>query len=376
MKAIFRNRQAVQALSGEVAVALDDLVTANNIQPLEVGEAKIRSGPGSPEGRIVGNPGDLYLRTDGGNGTAVTYFKETGKNTTTGWAAGSGGSGSGSGSGGGPPSLPGAHATTHRTGGTDPVDVRTLAGYPGDSAVFLNGMGTFSGAVTSLPPNIAYTDAANVFTQANMISTASPQLFFYETGAGTDLKRFRIIGSSSALWIQPLNDAGTIPYPAIRISHTGLLSVESGQIAFPSTANASVDPYTLDDYREVTFTPFYVGGTGQVYSTQAGIATKIGRQVCFQLRLTLTTLGTIPGQVTIGGLPFASNFSLALSTAQATYFVGLGVALTSVTAYINAGSTSLSVVGLGSAGGTATVGLTQGNLSNAADFIFTGQYMT
>lgn len=84
MKAVFQNRAAVQAHSGDVARAIEDLVSANNVQPLEVGEAKIRSGPGSPEGRLVGTTGDLYLRTDGTDGT-VAYAKRRGLNSKTGW---------------------------------------------------------------------------------------------------------------------------------------------------------------------------------------------------------------------------------------------------------------------------------------------------
>lgn len=44
------------------------------------------SGTGSPEGAIVGNPGDTYQRTDGGAGTSF-YVKESGSATNTGWVA-------------------------------------------------------------------------------------------------------------------------------------------------------------------------------------------------------------------------------------------------------------------------------------------------
>jgi hypothetical protein len=84
MKALFANRQAVQKVSGDVALAIDDLVSANNVQPLEIGESKIRSGTGTPEGRYVGSPGDVWLRTDGASGT-VSYIKATGKNSKFGW---------------------------------------------------------------------------------------------------------------------------------------------------------------------------------------------------------------------------------------------------------------------------------------------------
>lgn len=84
MKTQLLHRPEIQQLSGPLALALDELVSGNNVQPLEVGDAKIRSGIGSPEGRLAGNPADLFLRTDGTAGLVV-YRKATGKNTTTGW---------------------------------------------------------------------------------------------------------------------------------------------------------------------------------------------------------------------------------------------------------------------------------------------------
>lgn len=44
----------------------------------------ISSGAGSPEGVVTADVGSLYLRTDGGAGTAL-YVKESGVNTNTGW---------------------------------------------------------------------------------------------------------------------------------------------------------------------------------------------------------------------------------------------------------------------------------------------------
>ena len=86
MKALFRHREQVQALSGDVAVAIDDLVSAQNTQPAEIGESKIRSGVLHPEGRQVGNPGDLFLHTNNTPSGAL-FVKQTGTNTTTGWVA-------------------------------------------------------------------------------------------------------------------------------------------------------------------------------------------------------------------------------------------------------------------------------------------------
>jgi hypothetical protein len=90
VKAIWRNRVDVQAIGGPVADALDDIVGAINTQPLELSlpngpTTRIHSGIGSPEGVVVGSPGDLFLRSDGTTSTTVCYMKTSGKNTKTGW---------------------------------------------------------------------------------------------------------------------------------------------------------------------------------------------------------------------------------------------------------------------------------------------------
>lgn len=47
----------------------------------------LKRGPGSPEGSVPGNTGDIYIRIDGGKGTTF-YVKESGSPwTVTGWAA-------------------------------------------------------------------------------------------------------------------------------------------------------------------------------------------------------------------------------------------------------------------------------------------------
>jgi hypothetical protein len=46
---------------------------------------RIIRGTGDPESVVTGNPGDIFLRTDGGAGLTL-YVKETGTGNT-GWAA-------------------------------------------------------------------------------------------------------------------------------------------------------------------------------------------------------------------------------------------------------------------------------------------------
>lgn len=88
-------------------------------------------------------------------------------------------------------------------------------------------------------------------------------------------------------------------------------SFVGGQIPFPSVQIASSDPYTLDDYREINFTPALTfstpGNLAVTYSAQTGKYTKIGRRVSLEVRLDLSsfTYTTASGTLTITGLPLA-----------------------------------------------------------------------
>lgn len=88
-------------------------------------------------------------------------------------------------------------------------------------------------------------------------------------------------------------------------------SFVGGQIPFPSVQIPSSDPYTLDDYREINFTPALTfstpGNLAVTYSAQTGKYTKIGRRVSLEVRLDLSsfTHTTASGTLTIAGLPLA-----------------------------------------------------------------------
>lgn len=84
MRAVFRNRSTVQLTAPDAAQAIDDLVGAVNTPPVFIGDTQITSGSGTPENKVVGSVGDLYLRTDGST-TTTLYVKTSGTRTTTGW---------------------------------------------------------------------------------------------------------------------------------------------------------------------------------------------------------------------------------------------------------------------------------------------------
>ena len=87
-----------------------------------------------------------------------------------------------------------------------------------------------------------------------------------------------------------------------------------GHLGFLATQDPSAGANDLDDYEENTFTPALAddsldgSGESQTYAAQVGHYTKIGREVFFQLRLIVTSLGslTTTQQARIVGMPFTS----------------------------------------------------------------------
>lgn len=79
-------RAQVEALPGGFYIfqAIDALAGAVGLSPTLVGSSRIHSGTGSPENRVSGRIGDLFLRTDGSAGTTL-YVKESGTGST-GWS--------------------------------------------------------------------------------------------------------------------------------------------------------------------------------------------------------------------------------------------------------------------------------------------------
>lgn len=132
-----------------------------------------------------------------------------------------------------------------------------------------------------------------------------------------------------------------------------------------------------------SFTPTLVsaGGGAPTYSTQIGLALKVGKAVPFYVRITLTNLSTLAaGGLTIAGLPYTSN---ATANSQAPCFVGSFQGMTTssadLSAFVNVNATTITLnilTGAAVTGGTAT-GVAQMNktdISNTFDIIVGGVY--
>ena len=93
-------------------------------------------------------------------------------------------------------------------------------------------------------------------------------------------------------------------------------------ITFPSTASPSTDAYTLDDYREGTWTPIVGSVTGTITSyTSSGMYTKIGRVVTIGYIITITNNGTGAGGVTMT-LPFTIGSQFCSGVARENALTG------------------------------------------------------
>lgn len=151
---------------------------------------------------------------------------------------------------------------------------------------------------------------------------------------------------------------------------------DGGQMKFPATQNASADVNTLDDYEEGTWTPT-IGGTtsesGQVYSTQAGRYIKVGKLVTVFGRVTLSTLGTITGDVRIKGLPFTSVNAAPSASASISFFAGLTTSIISIFGFVQPNTTAMDLRYRATAGTSLSI-FAQADLSNTTDIVFSVTY--
>jgi cytoskeletal protein CcmA (bactofilin family) len=169
-------------------------------------------------------------------------------------------------------------------------------------AVTVNGATNLSGAVTvsgaaTLKGVASFAAAVTLGTTLSVSGAATLQSTLTVSGAATLQSTLNVLGATTL--------SGTVVMRQ-------LLDLNSGQILFPSSQNASADVNTLDDYEEGTFTPTLTfatpGNLNVVYSVRIGQYTKIGDTVYVNLRVTTSTFThtTASGNSTVSGLPFTA----------------------------------------------------------------------
>lgn len=158
----------------------------------------------------------------------------------------------------------------------------------------------------------------------------------------------------------------------------GQINLTGGQIIFPATQNPASNANTLDDYEEGAWTPAFTpaGGSGITYTTQVGRYTKIGNLVFAEAHITLSSLGTASGALSVT-LPFSSaNISNAYSTVQFSYWSVTTTSINNAGGYVVPNSTTLQVTRTTAAATAMNTSLSAADLSATSDLIFSTTYLT
>ena len=126
----------------------------------------------------------------------------------------------------------------------------------------------------------------------------------------TNTKLHTLIDSATIDMSAPSAIGGTTPAAGAftTLTATGLLTLTSGQLAFPASQSASADPNTIDDYEEGYFTPTITGDSGNyVLATSADTFyyIKISKMVFFQGYLAVASDNSASGDIKIS-IPFAA----------------------------------------------------------------------
>ena len=207
-----------------------------------------------------------------------------------------------------------------------------------------------------------------------------------------DQKKFAIIRSVDGTTDPALGNGGAVSSGTADfvITDAGNVEIGSGNLKIGTAAKgidfsantgaAGKTSQLFDDYEEGTWTPV-IGGeaseSGQAYTAQRGMYTKVGRMVTCTFDVVLATKGTITGDVVLKGLPFT-----ALNNADARYpacNIGLWQNLASGYVYINGvvidNSTYAGLRGI-TAAATALAGFGTAAITDTTRFSGTLTYFT
>ena len=162
------------------------------------------------------------------------------------------------------------------------------------------------------------------------------------------------------------------------ISDAGVISLTSGQLTFPATANLSADANTLDDYEEGVFTPTMIDDAGNQagYDSQLGFYTRIGNLVAINLSIGVNSFSgmTTANAAVIGGMPFTSA---NVAGNRHSFVVGFGYSLNistseNMVADMNINKSTLSLQIWDTAAGTTPMTLDE--VSSNAVIYLSGTY--
>lgn len=264
--------------------------------------------------------------------------------------------------------TPTAHATTHKSGGSDPIkldevaaptDVTTLNAsatahglLPKLSNVatqFLNGQGVWSspsggGDVTGpagvtadnlasyngatgkiikdsgvLTSNVALRNNMNNFSEDQYISRLNAGIVLNDTGMAANSRRFHLFNGSGSVFIRPTDDAGSVQNNGLSVSRSGSVAAvgsvyERGRLT--AMGEWTTIPFNAGNFFASSGT--WTVGAGNVISLAYML---IGKTLLLIIYLTGTSLSATAGSLSMS-LP--SGFSIGISAIESLSYHNAG----------------------------------------------------
>ena len=199
-----------------------------------------------------------------------------------------------------------------------------------------------------------YTASGTTLTTASLAGGTEMYCLYYGKTTETVAVPASSVGDSHIVDMAASKLTGTIAdarFPATLPASSGAnltsLPAHTGNVAFPATQVASADANTLDDYEEGNWTPQLTDGTNTNTTNvhnNLGSYVKIGRIVFISCTVSTSAIGSLSGQIWLGGLPFTVyNSSLGFASVGGS---GGGMGLTAgynLTGNFNANSTQMAI---------------------------------
>jgi len=332
----------------------------------------------------------LYFNTTGDYNTGIGYLAEY-NNTTGVYNSGFGhGSLLGVTTGSNNTGL-GYNAGANLTTGSNNIIIGQLVNAPsatasnqlnigntiyGDTSTGNVGIGTSS---PSVPLDVYGAIETGLQIKSSAVSNHI-QMFVTNSGGGnqTSLKRrfhSMFFGTDADPGLVEFNNAGDISLEGNLVIGTSGKGIDFSAATPDGTGSTGSE--VLDDYEEGAWTPTWTAGASDAtYTIQVGTYTKIGNKVHVQGYMTISSLGTMSGDLTLGGLPFTS---VSTTNVHSALHVGYGAGLaitagTNLSGNVGFGSTNASMRVWGSTAGTSK--FTTANLSANGAIIFSMDYIS
>ena len=185
--------------------------------------------------------------------------------------------------------------------------------------------------------------------------------------------------NSTNIYVVGANPLALLTNDLVRllIGGDGLITLGSGQLAFPATQNPSADVNTLDDYAERTWTPILIssGGGAPTYTAQQGVYVKVGQLVFINGRIVLATLGTLAaGSLTVS-LPLTGGGLFVPGAIEIVSFSGLATACIRLPGQVITSSATFQINKVtGAATTNPSANLLVADITAGLDFFFAGVY--